>query len=265
MGRASRSKRERRAERDARAQVAAGAAPAEAAFELEYFGAPLDDQDLLSLAAVGITNATWRNSPVENVHAAGDGGGVTDGDMMRLNVAMTKLVRGFIIDPDSIDLAALYEALVNPNLVLPTGGPLEHLLGSEFDSYSYHVDVELGVLDISTSMDGVRSALRRAALHGGLACAFFWGTPWWPAVVESIVARASNPKPWVRDFVADGHLSASGVALLEDKVRLRTSLLEGPESLTADEAQAVVIVSHGVEGIAEREAWADERRTPEAS
>lgn len=46
---------------------------------------------VLDLAAVGLVNGVWRNSPVENRHA--DGGPLDDGAMLRLNTHTTWRVR----------------------------------------------------------------------------------------------------------------------------------------------------------------------------
>jgi hypothetical protein len=50
---------------------------------------------VVNVAAIGITNATWRNSPLEDWHAAGR---IHDGGMLRTNVATTKLVRDVLTD-----------------------------------------------------------------------------------------------------------------------------------------------------------------------
>jgi hypothetical protein len=51
---------------------------------------PNDAAVVLDLASIGITNGTWRNSPLEDWHAQGR---IDDGGMLRANVATTKLVR----------------------------------------------------------------------------------------------------------------------------------------------------------------------------
>jgi hypothetical protein len=56
---------------------------------------PSDPAMVLKLAAIGITNGTWRNSPLEDWHAEGR---IHDGGMLRTNVATTKLVRDVLTD-----------------------------------------------------------------------------------------------------------------------------------------------------------------------
>jgi hypothetical protein len=50
---------------------------------------------VLDLAAIGITNGAWRNSPLEEWHGEGR---IHDGGMLRTNVATTKLVREVLDD-----------------------------------------------------------------------------------------------------------------------------------------------------------------------
>jgi hypothetical protein len=115
----------------------------------EHVGVDPDDADvLLDLAAIGITNGTWRTSPLEDWHGAGR---IHDGGMLRANVATTKLVRSilddhlddtfadagkeFIATPDLAALdsdfsdelfADVFEWLSNPDRVLPNGRTLGH-------------------------------------------------------------------------------------------------------------------------------------------
>lgn len=56
---------------------------------------PNNPSVVLNLAAIGITNGTWRNSPLEDWHGEGR---IHDGGMLRANVATTKLVRGVLTD-----------------------------------------------------------------------------------------------------------------------------------------------------------------------
>ena len=105
--------------------------------------------------AIGITNGTWRNSPLEDWHAEGR---IHDGGMLRTNVATTKLVRhvltdqfGAIIGGKGVPLIAtedlgdlevdfsgelfmrLFERLSDPTRVLPDGRSLRQLAGQDLD------------------------------------------------------------------------------------------------------------------------------------
>jgi hypothetical protein len=164
---------------------------------------PDDVGVVLDLAAIGITNGAWRNSPVERWHGEGR---IDDGGMLRANVATTKLVRqvlgevllddvvaGELVDVDQVADAdmglvdelfvAVFEALADPDRVLPDGRTLLELARENLDELVDHTDGALGAVVAIAERDGLDVALLRAGLHGGLACAHWWGTPWWPDIV----------------------------------------------------------------------------------
>jgi hypothetical protein len=102
---------------------------------------------VLDLAAVGIVNSAWRNSPVEDWHAGN--GPLTDGAMLRVNAHTTWRVREIVrrwrsdigvapgvsakmlddLDTDHVDLLAvrIWRWLVRPSRRLPIGLTLTEL------------------------------------------------------------------------------------------------------------------------------------------
>ncbi|MGH8908817.1 MAG: hypothetical protein ACRD0K_20565 [Egibacteraceae bacterium] len=169
---------------------------------------PDDAATVLDLAAIGITNGAWRNGPVEDWHAQGR---IRDGGMLRANVATTKLVHavletrlGGVLDTAFSDelFLAVFEALADPDRVLPDGRTLCELAGEDLDELVEHMDGALGAIAISAERRGVPFALLRAAAHGGLACSRWWGTPWWPAIVAAFIARLPAPHPRCRTAAA---------------------------------------------------------------
>jgi hypothetical protein len=169
---------------------------------------------VLKLAAIGITNGTWRNSPLEGWHAVGR---IHDGGMLRTNVATTKLVRDVLTDQvgaiiggdvpliateDLDDLEAdfcdelfmrLFERLSDATRVLPDGRSLRQLAGQDLDDLVDHMDRTLGGIAADADQHGLDFAMQRTAAHGGLACAHWWGTPWWPDIVTEFLARLKDP------------------------------------------------------------------------
>src|SRR6266511_2610884 len=97
---------------------------------------------VLDLAAVGIVNSAWRNSPVEDWH-----------------------------DTDHVGWLAvrIFRWLVNPGRRLPTGVTLADLAGADLDEFTEHVDGMLGGFAATAERRGPRFALHRAAAHGGVA------------------------------------------------------------------------------------------------
>jgi hypothetical protein len=229
----------------------------------EHVGVDPDDAAVIvDLAAIGITNGTWRNSPLEDWHGAGR---IHDGGMLRANVATTKLVRSILDHLDDAfadasegffateDLAALdsdftdelfadvFESLSNPDRVLPDGRTLGQLAGEELDELVDHMDRALGGIAASAERHGLDFTLQRAAVHGGLACAHWWGTPWWPEVVAGFLVRLDNPRhshwgeggKWYVDLPPQS-------AEVVDRCRLHALLLDAPEALSEEAAEFCV-------------------------
>jgi hypothetical protein len=168
---------------------------------------------VLDLAAVGIVNSGWRNSPVEDWHA-GDGP-LSDGDMLRVNAHTTWRVREIMrrwrtdftltarspmaaLDGLETDYVAwlaarIFRWLINPSRRLPTGVTLADLAGDDLGEFTEHVDGTLGGFAATAERRGARFALYRAAAHGGLACPHWWGTPTWPELVRTFVHTLDDP------------------------------------------------------------------------
>lgn len=167
---------------------------------------------VLDLAAVGIVNSTWRNSPVEDWHAGT--GPLDDGDMLRINAYTTWRVRRIcrrwradvglrrdsdadILDElhaDDLDWLAvrIFRWMTDPKRRLPIGVTLGELAGAGLSELVDHVDLTLGSMATTAERYGVRHALWKAAAHGGLACRHWWGTPTWPATVFAFLAALDD-------------------------------------------------------------------------
>jgi hypothetical protein len=224
---------------------------------------PNDAPVILDLAAIGITNGTWRNSPLEDWHGAGR---IHDGGMLRANVATTKLVRSVLddhlddtftdageellatkdfaaLDSDFTDdlFSDMFEWLSEPDRVLPDGRTLGQLAGEDLDELVDHMDRALGGIAASAERHGLDFVLQRAAVHGGLACEQWWGTPWWPDIVAEFLARLDDPR---HPHWGEGSKWYLGLptqpAEVADRRRLRALLLNDPESLSEDAAEFCV-------------------------
>jgi hypothetical protein len=230
----------------------------------EHVGVDPDDADvLLDLAAIGITNGSWRTSPLEDWHGAGR---IHDGGMLRANVATTKLVSSILDDQlkdpfadageelfATEDLAALdsdftdelfadvFERLSNPDRVLPDGRTLGQLAGEALDELVDDMDRALGGIAASAERHGLDFALQRAAVHGGLACAHWWGTPWWPHIVAEFLVRLDDPRHPHWGEASKWYLSLpTQPAEVADRRRLRALLLDAPEALSEEAAEFCV-------------------------
>ncbi|WP_219413451.1 hypothetical protein [Pseudonocardia nigra] len=216
---------------------------------------------VLDLAAVGIVNSAWRNSPVEDWHAAD--GPLTDGAMLRINAHTTWRIREIMrrwraetgLTPDAptatlddLDVEAtdrlavrIWRWLVNPGRRLPIGTTLAELAGAGLDEFSDHVDATLGLFAATAEHRGGRYASWRASAHGGLACPHWWGTPTWPQLVDTLL--------WVLDDPVHAHWGADGdrrarlppePAQVMDRTGLRRVLMYRPWSLDPESADWLV-------------------------
>jgi hypothetical protein len=215
---------------------------------------------VLDLAAIGLVNGAWRNTCVENWHAAGH---MTDGDMLWLNGHATWRVRQLVrrwmkevgLDAampvsafDGIDAedawwlaGRLYRWLINPDRKLPTGVTFAQLAGDGLPEYEGDADQRLSEFGAQAEEYGVRFGFVRTAAHGGLACSHWWGHPHWPARVGRFMTALANP--------ADDHWGAEGQFRLAvsreppdvaDREFLHRLLLSRPWDLSADAAQWLI-------------------------
>ncbi len=215
---------------------------------------------VLDLAAVGIVNGAWRNSPVEDWHGQGR---LHDGDMLRINAHTSWRVREIVrrwrgdlglgpqslrqacdgLDSDATDWLAerIWRWLVNPARRLPTGATLAELAGSDLNDYRDHADEALGGFAAMVEERGALYAFWRAAAHGGLACRHWWGTPAWPALVDRFMHALDTPdhphwsfgRGWQVTVQTAPH-QATG------RAGLRRLLMSRPWALNPDTAQWVV-------------------------
>ncbi|MEU4448264.1 hypothetical protein AB0K14_38340 [Actinosynnema sp. NPDC050801] len=220
---------------------------------------------VLGMAAVGLVNSTWRNSPVEDWHA-GDGP-LSDGDMLRVNSPTTHRVRDMIrrwrtdcgidahspttaldaLDAEAVDwlMGRLCRWLIDPDRRLPTGVTLADIAGDDLDAFADHVAKTLGTVAILAEEHSARYAFWRAAAHGGLACRHWWGTRTWPGLADRFVAALDDPTDphWGADGKRFSRLPARP-ARIKDNGGLRKSLLRHPWKL--DTASANYVVTAGI-------------------
>lgn len=109
---------------------------------------------------------------------------------------------------------AIFERLADPVRVLPDGRTLRHLAGEDLDELVDHMDRALGGIAASAERHGLDFALLRAAAHGGLACSHWWGTPWWPDIVNEFIHEP------VRAWKAAGTDDRAGTATIDSQPNL---------------------------------------------
>lgn len=203
------------------------------ALAAEHIGVTFEEEPeaVVRLAAIGITYGAWRNTHLEVLHA-GDHptGGFPDEDMMRFNVATTKLVSEYV-GADGIDWTGLCGELTDPDRELPGGKRVGELAGEEFDQLAEDIDRNLGGGWAIEKEHGLAYALTRFALPAAMACKGWFGTPWWPEVADEFMAALDDPgsPAWKYD-----DRSKPEPVTVADRAALTQALLTAPDQLDDD-------------------------------
>lgn len=193
------------------------------ALAAEHIGCTFEDDPsaTIELAVVGLTVRAWRNTSLEDLHAADRGGGdFSDSSMMRFNIATTRVVSKFV-SGRGVDWRGLHSALTNPGRALPGGRTVGELTGDSFDRLAGDVESVVIRTSFTESQRGVAYALTHLALQAGLSYKGWYGTPWWGDAVDVFMERLSDRATY------------SGVEVRPtlDPGLLRQALLGRPESL----------------------------------
>jgi hypothetical protein len=220
---------------------------------------------ILDLAALGLVNAAWRNTAVEDWHAEGR---IHDGDMLRINSHSSWRVRQILsrwrtqmglppgalaVSFDNIDFGdfrwlagRIYQWLVNPHRRLPIGVLLSDVAQGNLADLEADADQALTAFVYQGEERGIGFTFRRAAAHGGLACRHWWGHPAWPGLVERFLLTLDDPGDPHRG--PDGQFRARmrpEPAAVQDRAMLHRTLLRQPWALDDDSAQWVVTAGIG--------------------
>jgi hypothetical protein len=211
---------------------------------------------VIDLAALGLVNASWRNTCVEAWHA---GGRMHDGDMMRVNSHMTWRARQILrrwmaenglaadgplsaldgVPAQDIEWLAVrvFRWLVNPHRKLVTGITLAELAGSDLPQYEDDVELRLGGFAKQAADRGARFGLARTAAHGALACPHWWGHPRWPDLVDRLLIVLDDPadEHWGQGGELRRRLPAEPPVVADRKL-LRRVLRSRPWDLSSEAA-----------------------------
>lgn len=157
---------------------------------------PDDLGALLRYAPVALAHLCWRNTILEDWHAGPDSK-ISDAEMMRANVATTRIfhqclwtalepiwsARGpFAVGAIDVETPAeafmdAFEEAFDPERVLPHGGVLGEIAGDEWDELEEHAETQLGGLIGQAEKHGTHVVLMWLAFRGRLAVSDWWGTP----------------------------------------------------------------------------------------
>ncbi len=204
-----------------------------AALAREHLGldADRDRVEMAQLAAVGLTVQAWRNTSLEDLHASDHpSGGFPDSQMMRFNIATFQLVSRHVT-ADAFDWPRLRAALTDPDRVLPGGITVGELAGGAFDLLAHDIRAALAAARSLERRAGTQYLIALLALRGGVSYKEWYGSPWWPDVVEmfieSLTDRASAA--WRYDKYANTEPPA-----VRNRKTLAAILREAPQNLQED-------------------------------
>jgi hypothetical protein len=190
-----------------------------------------DRREMQQLAAIGLTLRAWRNTSLEDLHAGSHpSGGFPDSQMMRFNIATTRVVSGFIGD-DGFDWSGLEAALTDPDRELPGNLTVGGLCGEEFERLAVDVEEALAIVEGTERRRGFLYVLSVLAVQAGISYKDWFGSPWWPDVVERFIELVNDPSSSAWRYDPHREAEPPGVA---DRESLKRALLEAPESLDDD-------------------------------
>jgi hypothetical protein len=190
-----------------------------------------DRREMQQLAAIGLTLRAWRNTSLEDLHAGSHpSGGFPDSQMMRFNIATTRVVSGHIED-DRFDWSGLRTALTNPDRELPGGLTVGELCGEEFEPLAADIDEALAIVERTEQRRGFPYVHTVLAVQAGISYKDWYGSPWWPDVVERFIELVNDPNSSAWRY--DEHREAEPREVA-DRESLKRVLLEAPESLDDD-------------------------------
>ncbi|MFC5932090.1 hypothetical protein [Cryobacterium melibiosiphilum] len=221
---------------------------------------PTSPRQILRLADLGVVLQTWRNGPVESLHAGS--GPLSDGDMLRINSYTTWRVRGItdrwwrevlrqsgagaaegaIHDEDfEILVMRWYRWFVNPSRVLPGGATLRDMAGADLLELQAHVDSTLSALLKLAKRQGADTAVLFLAVQGAFQATQWWGHPQWTRLVDRFVVALDDPTDahWSSIPSWRDRLPPEPVEVV-DRLYLRKRLRTAPWMLRADTAEWLV-------------------------
>lgn len=207
---------------------------------------PDDTASVFCLFALEMVHAGWRNGPIEDVHADPKSP-LTDGMMFRLNSFLCSVVLDLLfgwleeipsltsVRVEQLDelLAAIFDALLDPELVLPTGFSMSETAGTQAGEVERRLADVFGATVELAKVYGVPTAVLMRAMSSPR---YWWGGPEWPEIVDRFVTLLDNRndphwrRSWVREEPAE----------VRDRERLRRQLLERPWTLETETCQWLI-------------------------
>lgn len=155
---------------------------------------PLGEYPIRDVAAVGLVEKAWRNSPVEDMHASRRG--PSDGEMFAESVALRRVARDALARGTDLDLALLdFERhLLDRSRPWAAGGrTLEEMGYGNLKAFEKHVKTQTNSLMAVNDEDGPDVLRNYLAAFTTLYGNRHHGMPRWPAIVSSVRDVLQDP------------------------------------------------------------------------
>lgn len=192
---------------------------------LAHFGIDAGDTDVLvSTAAVGLVADSWREGPMEDIHAAD--GGPSDGEIFAQSVDLYRRAHAALVAArdDGPEVLLAFVAVAS-DVGLPWAGGSRFALRKVTESveeFVQHVDDGVGFTAEVMREQGWRAALLHRATSAVFKAPTHFGMPGWPGFVASTMGRLAV-------------LDRSGAPeVLADLAAVEAALLEAPDRLGSD-------------------------------
>lgn len=128
--------------------------------------------------------------------------------MMLFNIATFRVVSEQV-GPDRCEWDALEAILTDPSRVLPGGVTVGALAGSEFEHLVSDVPDVRNALSISRLIEQQRGfpfLLMLLALQAGMSNKEWYGSPWWPDIVNVFIELLDEPASSARSTTSTANL-----------------------------------------------------------
>lgn len=217
-----------------------------------------DEETLLTLAASELTHNWWRNTAIEDAHA---GGRIDDADMLAANVIAYRASLDALAVPEPArdGLWDLLEFVSDPERTLPGGRTVRNLMrGFGYRAYRQEARQAVGrAIDLCETLG--RSGLLTVFASFSLTHPAYWyGMPWWPAVVDDFFERLDDPRSSLSRWLDERPAIPRSIIPSE---HLRAILLTAPEVLPHEVREWLIRLALGYPERPVLQEWKESRQT----
>jgi hypothetical protein len=175
-----------------------------------------DPEAICRYAALGLTSAVWRES-LEPAHHL-----LSQAEMARISIVTYKTLRP-LITRNPIDWTAIERLLLDGDRVILDGRTAAEVLAAYWDVVRQEIGAHLATYRQYSRVDETDDLVRLGLAAWALSHrpTNWFGTDWWPALVNKFLSDAKGSPPGWKG----------------DRKRLRETLRKAPETLTTEQFQ----------------------------